>query len=396
MRIGIAGPILIDPLREFLDGGRGGAPALPGGMGGTPVVHLVRELLRRGRRVVVVSLDPTVTDKVVRDGDLLKIVIGPYRQRARDRALDGFAAERSFLRQAIREEDVDIVHAHWTYEFALGALDSGLPALVTAHDAPFNVVRHMPDAYRMIRLAMALAVARRARFMTAVSPYIAEHWRRRMFFRKEIRVVPNGIPDRIFEYGKGSDRRTPVCRTYSSVLSGWGRMKNAATLLKAFRLVREELPEARLILFGPEYGPGERAETWARREGLDGGIEFVGRLPFEELLPRMAAETEVFVLPSREESFSMAVVEAMAMRLPVIGGAGSGGLPFTLDHGNAGMLVDVRSPRELADAMVRMGRDGALRQRFADAGYRYARDRFSIEPVISLYEDAYERAAGRR
>jgi len=75
-------------------------------------------------------------------------LVSPMRPRPRHRALDLFAAERAGVRQAMEEDPCDLIHAQWTYEFALAALATGQPTLVTAHDAPWRVLRHMPARSR--------------------------------------------------------------------------------------------------------------------------------------------------------------------------------------------------------------------------------------------------------
>ena len=106
-----------------------------------------------------------------------------------------FAVERAGVAHALSGIGADVVHAHWTYEFALGALKTGdRPTVITAHDAPFTVLSHMPDAYRLVRALMASMTRLKRPTLTAVSPYLAERWRREMFFRDPIDVIPNPVP----------------------------------------------------------------------------------------------------------------------------------------------------------------------------------------------------------
>ena len=158
MRLGICGPLEVEPFRAWLEDP---PEHLPRGLGGTPVVDLARAALTAGWQVVLFSLDPEVQHEVILRGPQLKICMGPFRPRRRARDL--FHAERAYLSQTVRTERPDIVHAHWTYEFALGAIESGVPAVVTAHDAPWSILRWNPTPYRLVRTIMAWQVARRAR-----------------------------------------------------------------------------------------------------------------------------------------------------------------------------------------------------------------------------------------
>ena len=89
----------------------------------------------------------------------------------------------------------------------------------------------------------------------------------------------------------------------------------------------------------------------------------------------------------------MALIEAMALRIPVIGGRSSGGVPWTLDNGRVGILVDVRSPEQVAEAMVKLAGDPELRREFGELGYALARERFHISTVTDAYQKIYAQLA---
>ncbi len=386
MKLGFAGPVSLKLLSGHVRGGEG----LPEGYRFPPMATLIEEYLRRGHRVSVFTLDPTTPLPRTFQGDRLTIHVGRFRTRARHRAMDFFAAERADLVSAMREEPCDIVHAHWTYEFALAAIASGSPYVVTAHDAPLRVLRFLPDAYRGYRFLMALWVARRARYLTAVSPYVAEHYRRVLRYRRPIKVVPNGLPDGLFAIG---DKRSKVSNeglVFATVLTGWGKLKNGRVALQAFDKVRKAIPEARLLMFGLGHGRGEEGAVWARRNGLSRDVEFVGAIQHPILLKRLASEVDVLVHPSLEEAHPLSVSEAMALSIPVIGGARSGGVPFTLEDGKAGLLADVRSPADVARAMLRLGREDGLRLDLGRAARESACRRFRVARVVDAYEELYE------
>lgn len=92
----------------------------------------------------------------------------------------------------------------------------------------------------------------------------------------------------------------------------------------------------------------------------------------------------------------MALIEAMARGIPVIGGQSSGGVPWTLDHGRAGRLVDVRSPDAVAQAMLEFAADPGLRQGYAERGLALARERFHISPVTDAWQAVYNQLAEGR
>jgi L-malate glycosyltransferase len=387
--IGMLGPIQLSELRNHLPSEVYAGPH-PEGLGGSPVNLLCNELLARGHRLVVFSLDPSVQREQVFEGPRLKVCFGPFR---RNRARDFFKEERSYLIAAIKRERPEILHAQWTYEYALAAISSRLPHLVTAHDAPLNVLRHNFIPYRMVRTLMAFQACRCAEHIVAVSPHVARQLNRFHFHEKPIETVPNGMPESLFQRER---RRRDFCGdiSFATVLNGWRGLKNGEAAIRAFAMVRGTLPGARLLMFGIGHGPEESAARWAREQGLQRGIEFIGLTPHSLLLERLAGDVDILVHPSLEESHCMALIEAMALGVPVIGGESSGSVPWTLEEGACGLLVDVRSPRAIAQGMLRLAGDGVARSALGQKGRDSVRRRFHIENIATRYEAFYEELAG--
>lgn len=381
MTVGICAPVDTRPLARYVDAG---ADALPAGIGGTPITALVRAAVECGWRVMVFSLDASISEERIAAGPQLKICMGPYRPK--HRARDLFAAERSYLAGAIQREKPDVLHAHWTYEFALGALATGRPSLITAHDCPFRVLRWDHSPYRIVRTCMAAMVARRARRLTAVSDAVAAHYRRFLQWRGAIPIIPNGLEPEWFDSSR--DPAAPGGFTFLAVLQGWGPLKNGRRLLEAFALVRRDLPDARLVLAGHGHGPGEEAETWAQRHGVAAGVEFAGQIERSQLRRRMG-EAGVLVHPSREESYSMVVAEAMACGLPVIAGRTAGSIAASLDGGHDAVLVDENSPSQLASSMLRLAYHPELRAGLAARARSAAAREFPVARVWAAYAGLY-------
>src|SRR5690606_8962609 len=117
------------------------------GCGGHLIATLVRALLERGHRLSVVTLSPELDAPRVLAGNDLAYYVYPMRTRRRMRDL--FALERQGLLDGIRRARPDIVHAHWTYEWAMAALESRLPTLVTTHDDGMRQLLYSRDLYRL-------------------------------------------------------------------------------------------------------------------------------------------------------------------------------------------------------------------------------------------------------
>jgi L-malate glycosyltransferase len=377
--IAVAGPITPGALRAHL---WEPAQQLPHGLGGVPVAALVDELLKRRYRVIVTSLSCDVDQDVVFTGPNLRLHVGPYRPRRRAR--DAFRIERHAITRALLQEKPDIVHAHWTYEFSLGALASQIPSLLTIRDWAPTILGLNPDAYRVVRLLMNLAVLSRGRHFSAVSPYIAKAAAR---WGRHAVVVPNGLADSWFNGEPRSVRTTAP--TLVSVNNGFGERKNSQTLLEAFPLVRRQHPKARLMLLGSGHDPDGPAQRWAATKGLEEGVTFCGQLPYPSTMARIA-DADLLVHPSKEESFGMTLIEAMAQGTPVIGGIRSGAVPWVLGGGSAGVLSDVTSPPVLAASISGVLSDPSRWQHLSQIGHDHASSNFRLSNVVDRYVELYE------
>lgn len=401
VKIGIVAPVSTDSIASFL---KGDVASLPRGYYGAPLLGtLIGSLLKRGHFITAFT---TYTDtslsfgkSVVAAGERLKIIYCPARPRAFrfhngrwGRAADAFRLERNALREAILEHRPDLIHAHWTYEFALAALDTGLPHVISCHDAPQVVLRYMPNAYRLVRYFMARRVLGRASCLTAVSPYLQNMIEG--YARVPISVVPNPLPDGIIDVIERVRQYDAARPRIAMVLNGWGKRKNPQSALSAFALLRQRVPGAELHVMGSDFGPGERAEVWARGRGLAEGINFLGPLPYRVLLAHLA-ESDLLLHPALEETFGMSVAEAMALGVPVVGGENSGAVPWVIGEG--GVLADVTNPPALCEAMYRVLVDPELNARLRANARKNAVNRFDAQVVASEYESQYQRVlSGRR
>jgi glycosyltransferase involved in cell wall biosynthesis len=354
-------------------------------MGSNPATTpLIMELVRRGHVVTAFTLSDHVQKGVFYDWGTLRVFVGP---NTRFRYL--YRPEISYLRRVIKDDAPRFVHANWTYEFALGALASGVPTVTTIHDLPWNVLRYVMHIGIFVRLLMAYMVAFKGTNFTAVSPDAARHFRRWLRPGTQIAVVPNFTADWIFDLGRTGNSRKDRPFTFLTILQGWSRRKNGKCALRAFQLAQKSLPDARLLMIGLGYETGGAAHRWATAKGLAKGVSFQGTMQYGALVRFVMQEADVLVHPSVEESFSLAVLEAMALKKAVIAGKRTPGTHWVLDEGRVGLLVDVRDPEEIAAAMQRLASDPELRKTTAEAAFEHAWKNYSADVVVPQYEALY-------
>lgn len=359
MHIGIVGPIYTSDIAHLIEGD---VSALPVGYHGAPLLAtLIGELLQRGHHVSAFTLSHDISlnrlGPIVARGRNFAMSYSPMRRRAwwfnglrPGRILDLYAFEREHMQKAIVQSAPDVVHAHWTYEFALAALQTGLPHVVTCHDSPYKVAKFYSKAklsqslYRWLRVFMAHKVFRQARCLTAVSSYMQDEVKG--MTPEPIVLVPNPVDG--FALALGRERKAPTAPSIAMVCNGWLRLKNPQPAIQAFARFRKYHPEAELHMYGIDFGAGEKAEVWCVARKVQAGMSFHGAIPHKQLLEALS-NSDMLLHSSLEESFGLSIAEAMAMGLPVVAGESSGAVPWVVGEGGA--LCDVRQEQEIYQAI---------------------------------------------
>lgn len=218
-----------------------------------------------------------------------------------------------------------------------------------------------------------------------------------------VKVIYNGVPLDEFSPGpappglRESLGLQPQARLLVSVarLTPW---KGHEALLRAMPLVLSRQPDARLIVVGTvafwSEGYLEELQSLASELGISYAVVWTGHRTDVADLLRLA---EVFVLPSKDEPFGRAIVEAMATGKPVVAGR-TGGVPEICPDGETGYLVDPDSPEEIADAIIALLSDPGRAREMGEKGCLRARELFDARAaaaqVQGLYEEILSRAAG--
>ncbi len=336
--------------------------------------------------MVVFTTSYGLESPLVIDRGQLVLCVAP-RSRPRT-ALSFFAAERRWLRRLIAQHPCDLVHAMWSYQHALAAMQSGLPTVVHYRDHALTILRHTPDAYRLLRWLLSAHVTFHSRFRIANSDYLRAAFGRR---GRAMQVVPNFLPQGLIPATTphAATAREPVI----TVANGLSHHKNVLVGLQAFALLRQQGVAAEYRLVGTDMQPGGPAESLAKKNDLAEGVVFLGRLPLRQTLAEISAAA-LLLHPSLEESFGMTVLEAMTLGTPVVAGRSTGNLPELLDQGRCGFLCDVRDPEDVARvAAVALTHSAETQGMVANARAR-SRDVYSEERVMRQLEDYYVHMLG--
>jgi len=222
---------------------------------------------------------------------------------------------------------------------------------------------------------------------------ISEAVRAQMLERGEapaerIHLVPNGMsgiaasPEAALgirrEFGFGTDTPLLVC------VARLEREKDILTLLRALPLVRRGVSEARLLVVG-EGAERASLEAEARALGVADAVQFAG---FREDARAAIAAADVFVLPSLEEPFGLVLLEAMALKRPIVATAVGGPLEIVAD-GVTGRLVPPAAPELFAAALQELLASPDLCRRMGEQGYSRYLSHYTAERMAQGTLEVY-------
>jgi len=352
---------------------------MPLGLQSANVSNLVNGLWHRGHEIVVYTLDPAAEEEIEFRGDRITVCYGTYRKRFR--IFDLFKHERNALVHMMQHRPVDVLHAHWSYEFALAALRVDPDSIITLHDWAPAILRLMPDYYRLGRLIMHNFAIRKARHFLTNSEYMSRNMTR--LSNRMIDIIPNPLQPPAGPHAKISGRIV-------AVNNGFNQLKNVQSLLIAFCEHLKETPTSSLYLIGHGYEAGGPAEGWCKESGLPTHrVTFKGHLGYSETLDEIGV-AELLVHPSKEESFGNVLAEAMLRRTAVIGGKASGAVPEVLGYGQAGKLVDITNPQEIADSIRNLLADPEELENLQDRGETFAMATYHPDVIARQHEIIYK------
>jgi L-malate glycosyltransferase len=393
MHILFLGPVSIQRLLPFLPSMPDSQLRLLGKSSGTGLPPLIEAMIKRGHTVEVISLFSTLSEELNFEGNKFSLTCLPSRAHGRGRDL--FKMEREGIREKVNQSAADIINAHWTYEYALGALDSRKGnVVVTARDCSGDVLRYSSLNYLPWYIASRLVYKRGFNFV-AVSPHVYSYMKR--WTHGAVVVIPNAIPDSVFDIGEARLNKPPNRSDSFRLMSSlsWEKLKNVKNALRAFYFFRTQYPNSEYHLYGPGLGKGGPAYTWAMKNSLNERVCFNGAVENSMVITGLKV-ADVYLHPSRTEACSMAVNEALACGVPVIGGHKSGGVPWQLQWGLGGMLVDIENPKAMAQALRQLAEAPELGEKLAKNAFRWAKEWLDGQKVAERYDFSFAKVLNCR
>jgi glycosyltransferase involved in cell wall biosynthesis len=356
------------------------------------VAELALRLPRHGYQASVICLEDetaAVGQELQQRGvDVQGLHLSRFRTLAAARALASSCSSRL---QRAGENPRLILHSHLHHanlaaRLCLRHLSPGQRDAVRV----ISTVHIIERRFRPWQFLLDRITAERAEGEVCVSPAVARYQQRRTglpasFFR----VIENGVdlsrfhpvePDRAGGSQPETGGRLSPCVVSVGRLN---QQKDFATLLRAWQIVEQRHEHAHLTIAGE--GPQRR-----RLEGLIGRLQLrrASLAGFVRDVPALLRQADLYVQSSLWEGQPLAVIEAMATRLPIVVTDGDG-LPETVENGRTGLVVPRRDPPRLAEAILQLLAHPQQAAACAAAGREEALRRFSVDRMVDEYAALY-------
>lgn len=285
----------------------------------------------------------------------------------------------SKLVEVIKSYDLDIVHAHYAVPNAVSAYlakkicNDSARVITTLHGTDSYLVGRHPSYKEVTQFSMQQSDG-----LTTVSEYLKERTNTEFDISREIRVIPNFVDPRKFRRLEKDREQRIVCHS-----SNFRPLKRIPDIIKAFKMISQQI-NCKLLLVG--NGPERpKAEKLAKNLAISNRVHFLGNVKnVQEIL----GKSDLFLLPSEDESFGLAALEAMSCEVPVVA-SNIGGLKELISHGVDGYLIEVGDAKALAQYSLKILQDPRLQGEFGKNARQKVLKKYTPDKIVPKYENLY-------
>jgi L-malate glycosyltransferase len=290
--------------------------------------------------------------------------------------------------EVAEQAQLDLLHVHYAIPHSVSALlarmmaaPRRLPFITTLHGTDITLVGSDRSYLPITRFSIEQSDG-----VTAISHYLRDRTLKEFEIKRPIDVIPNFVNCDLYKKSDDAAARArwaPGGEPILMHLSNFRPVKRLTDVVAIFALVREKIA-AKLVLIGdgPDRGA---AEYIVRKKRLTKDVHFLGK---QDRVHEKLGLADVFLLPSDEESFGLAALEAMACEVPVVA-TNVGGLPEVVKHGVDGYLFEPRDVDTAAkyalEILTRPDRGRMMGQMARSS----ARRQYCSNDIIPLYEGYY-------
>ena len=291
---------------------------------------------------------------------------------------------------------IEVLHVHYAIPHAYAGYmakqmlkDEGIdiPMVTTLHGTDITLVGNHP----FYKPAVTFSI-NKSDFVTSVSQSLKDDTLKLFNIKNEIQVIPNFIElDKIKKEDKSPCQRSVMANDEERIIthiSNFRKVKRIPDIIAIFNKIQKEIP-AKLMMVG-EGPEKEKAEHLCRELGIQDKVIFFGN---SNEIDTILCQTDLFLLPSKTESFGLVALEAMACGVPVIS-SNAGGLPEVNKDGFSGYLSEVGDVDSMANNALKILKNQTDLDQFKKNALITAQQ-FDIKKILPLYEDLYQRAIAK-
>jgi glycosyltransferase involved in cell wall biosynthesis len=304
-----------------------------------------------------------------------------------------FETNRRRLHKEILRIKPDVLHAHHTDQYAWCAVNEPIPAVVTVHGVYRQVARSLSEGMfshdHFLSIVERLCL-KKAKYLISISPYVMECVSN--YFNGVIFKIENPIQEVYFQC---QDKNEKDVILFCAVLSP---RKGLSKLVEVVGKIKHRRPGVSLHIIG-RYPPDlgwykNQIDDLIIKYGLSKNIHYLGLKDGQGICEELST-ANCLVMTSIEETAPMVISEAMAAGKPVVA-MDVGGIRYMIQDGATGYLVSPGDTQDMADKVVKILEDGALRKTMGEAARKEALQRFHPDIVArktrAVYEEILQRS----
>lgn len=361
---------------------------------------LVLSLLEAGNTVSVYTSCGGLRDTKCLEGERVKVFLIPTSPSPKHKWVKGFmCSDYIYMPRRIRNiinknlYQHDVLHAHWTYEYAMAVKPfvGKLPVFVTVRDWAPYILTTMKTVVTKINWMAKLFIFRKVMSedkitFVANSTYTYNKIKEE-YPGKEVPIIPNPILKTYIieeKINKGIKHRF-----ISIAVSLDDARKNINKLLEAFQLYRKKYNEAKLDIIGSYNKQGTNYTSWKEHNLLE-NVTIHGAKPHDEVI-KLIDLSSCLIHPSLEETFGNILLEAMSRCVICIGGEQSGAVPLVLGKGEYGIVCDITNPYSIVEAMEKQN-DELYTKEVTRKATEMLKTNYSSEVVAKMHMDIYKKS----
>jgi len=363
------------------------------GVGGREidVPVLARKLLSRGHPTWVMCRPNTLVAQLAQAWNLPQ---EPTHMRGYLDPLNIFA-----LARWLKQKKIDIIHAHWSRDLSNLILASGL-----AGNIPIILTKHVYATENKHDLFHAW-VYRHTDIVIAISDLVAENVHQTVRMpREKILTIYNGLelnhqwnPEITGDSDRRKNFKVPVGSPILGYVGRLNRGKRPGLIMEAFARLSSRFPDWHFVLAGKAVGRSEEhyaegLKQKARDLGLAERAHFVG---YQTDMPAVMHTFNILACASEFESLGMVMVEAMAMRRPVVG-PDSGGVPEIIVPGKNGEIFRSGDIEDLTEKLAGLMADPDRCEKMGSLGREIVKRKFNLDLMAEQVAGVFQKVLKMR